>query len=100
MARRNQGAGRMPSHCESCGRIIKWCVTQAGERMPVDDEPHEHGNIVIEPPKVPGGNPIAIVTQRRVPGQEGLFTDSITDETRPRYRSHFATCPNAAEHRR
>jgi len=50
--------------------------------MPLDAEPHEEGNILLEVDP-PHGTVVKVVE----PGA-GL------------YRSHFATCPHAAGHRR
>jgi hypothetical protein len=67
------------NHCKSCGAEIIWAVTGSGARTPLDAE--NIGRVVVlEPPEAPDGPPTALV--------------------RVAYRSHFATCPNAKEHRR
>lgn len=70
------------STCRSCGAEIIWAVMGSGKRMPFDAEPV-------------------------IPSPTGLFVVITDDEgvhglsqNNPLYRSHFATCPNAAEHRR
>lgn len=75
------------SRCRSCRAEVVWCVTAGGKAMPVDVEPVEDGNVVLED----DGDLVATV----VPPGQGLLGDE-----RPRYVSHFATCPNADEHRR
>jgi hypothetical protein len=66
------------SACRSCGASITWHPTPAGNLMPVDAEPVEGGNLVVV-------NGVAL-------------TAGMLDEG-PRYVSHFATCPDADEHR-
>jgi hypothetical protein len=73
----------MSPRCRSCGAPILWALTDRGKRIPLDELP-----LAAIPP--------------------GSFVVSGTgDELRastvapvPLYRSHFATCPNADEHRR
>jgi hypothetical protein len=80
------------STCRSCGARIRWAVTTAGKRIPVDEQPVDSGNVLLH--EAPGGqDPTATVVGKRV--QPGLFGDDG-----PRYVSHFATCPNADRHRR
>ena len=67
--------------CKSCGARIMWCITITGKRMPVDARESPRGNLTLEPQ--PDGELLA----RYVPPGEGTHS------------SHFATCPNAAEHR-
>jgi hypothetical protein len=82
--------------CMSCDEPIRWVVMPSGALTPLDVEPRDDGTIVITTETVGTltGNtwPRAIVLKR---GQPDLF---LADQ--PRYVSHFATCPNAAAHRR
>lgn len=75
-----------PATCKSCGARIRWVITTAGKRMPLDPEPHPEGTIVpvFDPAR---DRPVA----RVLPAPP-------TD--RDAWRSHFATCPNADQHRR
>jgi hypothetical protein len=57
--------------------------------MPVDADPVDDGNLTLVYPS-PGATPIAVHAD---PGAT-LIGDP------PRYRSHFATCPNADQHRK
>src|SRR5687768_11927283 len=77
-------------NCRTCDAPIRWVRSQtSGKLMPVDPEPAERGSIV----KVGmGTDGVAIVAYLRK-GQLDEFDD------RPRYVSHFATCPDADEHR-
>lgn len=72
----------MHSVCRSCGKRITWVKTASGKAMPIDEEPVENGNLVID-------NGVAVHVP---PGskQEGELL----------YVSHFATCKNKAQHRR
>lgn len=79
----------MSSSCGSCGAAVVWCETSKGKRMPVDAEPYDGGNVEIV--EVRGAAPLAVVH-----GDTGM----ATLDGSPRYRSHFATCPNADQHRR
>ena len=71
--------------CRSCGAPILWRETHAGRRMPIDPEPVADGNVVIE------GDIAEVLKAEHLARLGGDV---------PRYRSHFATCPQAAEHRR
>lgn len=73
--------------CGSCGAEVIWAFTTSGKRMPVDAEPSPDGNVTLIPPLIPGETPTAVVSSDRDPAQV-------------RHMSHFATCPNAAAHRR
>lgn len=77
----------MSATCSSCGASIVWVVTATGKRMPIDPQPVEGGNLELE------GNRGGHVARYVKPEQGGLFG-------RPRYVSHFASCPHAAQHRK
>ena len=62
----------MSSLCKSCGAKISWAKTEKGKNIPLD-----------------------------FPGEMRLVvTRGNTAVTQMTYISHFATCPNAAEHRK
>lgn len=67
--------------CRSCRAPVRWLKTEKGASMPVDPEPVEDGNVVIDGER-------AIVLRKGEAGPPGL-----------RYVAHFATCPSAAAHR-
>jgi len=73
----------MSSRCSSCDAPIIWAVTDAGKRMPLDAEPAPDGNVVLT----------------RVGGQARARKGSEFGPNMPRHKSHFATCPNANQHR-
>lgn len=78
----------MRSTCRSCGAPIVWAVTKNGRPMPVDPDPTAGGNLllVLDPD----------------PREPPLARHPLTTDVPPfvLHLSHFATCPNAAEHRK
>ena len=75
------------SKCRSCGAEIKWLKTKAGKNIPVDVPKDYH---------LPG------TMYGKNPSTETMYDAVITAvEYNPEYMiSHFATCPNAATHRK
>lgn len=72
--------------CRSCGAAVVWAMTQGGKPMPVDAEPAADGNLVVVE-DVAGELRVFVASGRDWPGE-------------PRYRPHFATCPDAERWRR
>jgi hypothetical protein len=73
--------------CSSCGAPLRWGRTRSGRALPVDAEPAADGNCRISrsgAAEVLGPLEVALAVA----------------EGETLYRPHFATCPNAAEHRR
>lgn len=79
------------SKCKSCGDAILWAVTVESKRIPIDPVPSPDGNLVIQ---------VALhgteMEHLRARAFEPLFDQKFE---RYRFKSHFATCPNADEHR-
>lgn len=75
--------------CRSCGASIVWVVTSNLKKMPVDADPVAlpHGFRLTEEDDDDAGAPIATFVAA-VPAGERVW------------QSHFATCPNATQHRR
>lgn len=73
----------MTTTCKSCAAPIEWARTQKGHRIPLDPTPSETGNILLQ-----DGIAVVIDAQSR----EGI--DARTLRT-----SHFASCPDADQHR-
>ena len=69
--------------CRSCDAPIIWARTAKGKSIPLDASPTSEGNIVL-----------AVFNVAHV------LRSGESAAGRPTYTSHFATCPNAAEHRR
>lgn len=77
------------SRCRSCRAEIVWVGTEHGRAMPLDRQPY-----VGDDPR--GLFVIRVVDKRAI----GMAVPAGAFEDEPRYRSHFATCPHADEHRR
>lgn len=67
------------AQCKSCGASIQWMVSEGGKKIPIDADPSPDGNLILFGT---GAHPVP-----------KLWTGD-------RYKSHFATCPNAAQHRK
>lgn len=78
--------------CSSCGATVLWVVTRAGERMPLDPELDRDGDVVIV---TSNGGEYGLVSKLQPASQLAL----LDADERPRYRSHWSTCPNAEQHR-
>lgn len=74
------------STCKSCGASIVWALSTGGKRIPIDVEPSRDGNVRLTFDDGASTERIARVVQK------GSLPDLHT--------SHFATCPQAAQHRR
>lgn len=83
----NGGRGR-----EGCGRDIIWAINEAtGKSMPLDPNPIANGNVEATGlTDGTSGNLVVKVLKKDEAGRPGA----------DRYRSHFATCPKAADFRR
>ena len=76
--------------CRSCGEPVIWTVTEEGKRMPVDRDPPANGNLFLESARDGDGR---VEYRSRVVKPE-------EEPERPRYLSHFATCPQRTAWRR
>ena len=77
------------SKCRSCGAEIKWIKTFSGKSMPVDNHPIYFSE---------GGSGIFVTDGGAV--IHGTECPKNQANARVGYISHFATCPNADQHRR
>lgn len=68
------------SLCRSCGAEIRWVVSSNGKSMPLDATPDPAGLVAVH-------NGVAHVGRNMVEGEQ-------------KFTSHFATCPNARDHRK
>lgn len=91
--------------CRSCKQPIRWAITEKNaRRIPLDLEPADDGNIVETGATDPStGAPIV----RYLKKSEGVTWPTMAlvlggqePEPQARYVSHFATCPNADQHRK
>ena len=77
----------MSASCGSCHAEIRWGRTKAGKPIPVDAEPVEDGNLAV---RLDEGELRTRVVRLGDPLEPGEW----------RGTSHFATCPNADQHRK
>ena len=68
--------------CKSCKAEIEWGVTEAGKRVPLDPPQKRYVSVQHNPTHLHRG--------------DGQFHVAIQDT----WLSHFATCPQADEHRK
>lgn len=99
----------MATNCRTCGAEIFWAITTEGHRIPLDAAPVPDGNIVLdyEPTgavEVQPGQAPAVerrLVARVLSGPQLARTDdALPGLARKRYKSHFATCPDAAKYRK
>ena len=69
------------ARCRTCEAPIEWATTPAGKTMPLDAAPTASGTWCYSR------------------GETWLATEEDRALKRPLYTSHFATCPDAAQHR-
>ncbi len=79
--------GQKETKCRSCGAPILWAETEKGKNIPIDPTPVQDGNLVL------------ILRKSGLPPIT-MFADRLDGKGLPRYKSHFATCPNAGSHRK
>lgn len=78
------------SACSSCGAPIVWAITAAGKRMPLDPEPvAPEGAILAAHRRADGALEV-----RHVTSSLEMWPDEHPA------RTHYATCPNADQHRK
>lgn len=74
------------TQCRSCGAEVWWGETADGKKMPIDSSGFG-GNIVVL--DIEADTPLIRVMKKSEPLPPGAR----------RYKSHFASCPNAKRHR-
>lgn len=79
------------STCTSCGAAIVWATTAAGKVMPLDALPVERSGAVLAASRTPSGD---LEVRSIHPDGGYLWPDEHPA------RSHYATCPNADQHRK
>lgn len=87
------------AECRSCGKPITWVVVaKSGKKMPLDTQQFLDGNIApLGTSDGPSGLPLVQYVSGPPPSPQ---FDSLYPPPVPRYKSHFASCPHAEEHRR
>lgn len=80
-----------PEKCRSCGALIFWARNpKTGAFNPVDATPREDGNLILTLRPASGTLEFRFATK--------VDAATLAKHNR-RYVSHFATCPNARQHR-
>lgn len=94
--------------CKSCGALMLWCETEKGKAMPVDPDSVNDGNLTIVALGTRGPvvhyltrDEMAEIPDRFPKFEAGGDASHVKDgrDLRLRYKSHFATCPKASQHR-
>lgn len=67
------------ARCRSCGAEIVWAETSGGRYMPLDPEPRQDGNMIIENGRAIAAGPL---------------------DQGERFVAHFVSCPDAAAWRK
>ena len=81
---------RATAKCKSCEAPIRWVVVSGSNaRMPLDAKANPDGNVWID--HWAGGTPVVKIASKTNPPPANAVV---------LYTSHFATCPDAATHRR
>lgn len=82
----------VPKSCTSCGAPIYWARRggPVGAWHPIDKDPTPHGELLMIHSR--RANLLIYMKLSDVP--------DVSVEGRNRYQSHFATCPNAKNHRK
>lgn len=86
MERNNMG------RCRSCGQLVVWIRTRGGKNMPCDPQMLTYRQSAT-------GKERIVTTAGDVVSAE-VVESGAADSTGIGYISHFATCPNAARHRK
>lgn len=76
------------TECRSCGAEIVWASTERGKAIPINPAPDVDGNLAISG----SGRHDADFSARVIAGDEKY--------SGPRYKSHFATCPDSDKWRK
>jgi hypothetical protein len=76
--------------CSGCGKTIFWAVSVNGSRMPIDDDPSPHGNVLVTVSRSNPDDKKCVVLAHGAPPPPG----------RNLYTSHFSTCPKAGQFRK
>lgn len=82
------------SRCTTCQSPIWWALTEAGKRMPMRPGPAPDGQWVI--------GDWARDTRAPIVRHHDPLLDRVRERTTslPRYRPHWADCPDADQHRK
>lgn len=77
-----------PTKICSCGAEILFARTAKGKLIPIEVCPAEDGNLLLT------------ITDTGLEARYITGSEQLPDWKEPRYKSHFATCPDSAKWRR
>lgn len=89
--------------CRSCHAPIWWAVSESsGKRIPLDPEPAGDGNIVETGRTHTSGVPMVRYLKKSAAVTWPTLALAVGGQQpdQERYVSHFATCPDADQHRK
>lgn len=79
--------------CKSCGAAILWVISIKGTSQPLDFEPNEKGNLVVDAKRIVRDGHVVIEDHAR-------RYDELFDFGCDVFMPHHATCPQAAKWRK
>jgi hypothetical protein len=84
----------MSDTCKSCGAELEWARTPDGHRIPLNRVPVPDGNILFDYEQTGARRLVArVLTKAEL---ERIRGDALPGLAPKLYKSHFATCPDAA----
>lgn len=85
------------ANCRSCNAPIVWALTSKGHRLPLDAKV-----VTDNDPRVTARSTLFMLDGDDPPAAKSFPGSALipTEDRGPVYLSHFATCPNAAQHSR
>lgn len=89
------------STCRSCFRVMAWAMTGAGRMIPLDADRNAGRPLeYTDDGKAGRIQEMSLLFPEATVAVRTLGDGELADPDLPIWRSHFATCPNADEHRR
>lgn len=78
------------SCCRTCGATVRWVTLDSGRALPLDPHPTVRGNVRVD----------EATGRATVLDAEAMRSNTLSATPSPLYVAHFATCPDAATHRK
>jgi hypothetical protein len=88
-------AGIPRATCRGCGAAMVWVASTKGGKVPLDPRPVPDGNLVFE-----SANGLGEPSKAGEPTVRYLRKGDVVPSGTAKYKSHFATCPEAGQFRR
>jgi hypothetical protein len=88
--------GRFGRRCRNCQQWIMWAWTRDGERMPLDAQPSEHGNVIAY--RDPANrNRLLVTVYGATAAEPRRRLAQMRRAGWPTYTHHRISCPKAEE---